>query len=180
MQFEDTALKDVVCIHLEPAEDARGFFARAWCRREMSDQGLEADVAQCNLSYNRRKGTIRGLHFQKAPFAEVKYVRCIRGAVYDVVVDLRSASPTYLKWIGIELSAENRTMLYVPKGFAHGFQTLCDDTELFYQVSTFYTPSSEGGIRWNDPFLNIQWPHPTAPIVSPKDRSWPDFAAGTS
>jgi len=175
MKIEKIKLKDAALIHLEKTQDERGFFARAWCRREMEQFNLEVDVLQCNLSYNHKKGTIRGMHFQNEPHAEVKFVRCIKGAVYDVIIDLRKTSPTYLQWIGVELSHDNRDMLYVPAGFAHGYQTLTDNTELFYQVSAYYTPDAENGIRWNDPFFKIQWPEMNAIIVSDKDQQWADF-----
>lgn len=176
MMFTETHLPGACVIDLEPSEDERGFFARAWCRREFEEHGLETNIAQCNMSFSTRKGTLRGLHFQTSPHEEVKVIRCIRGALYDVIVDLRADSPGFKRWIGIELSAENRRMLYVPRGFAHGFQTLEDNTETFYMVSAFYTPGAEGGVRWDDPTFGIQWPEAEDVEITYKDRSWPDFA----
>jgi dTDP-4-dehydrorhamnose 3,5-epimerase len=175
MIFIETKLPGAFVIDVEPIEDDRGFFARAWCRREFSEHGLSTDLAQANMSFNKRKGTLRGMHFQKAPHAEVKLVRCTRGAIYDVIVDLRPGSPTHSRWVGVELTAENRRMLYVPEGFAHGFQTLEDNTEIFYLVSEFYTPESEGGVRWSDPVFDIEWPLGAPTEISDKDRSWPDY-----
>jgi dTDP-4-dehydrorhamnose 3,5-epimerase len=162
---------------LEVREDERGFFARTWCRKEFEQHGLGTEFVQANLSHNKCKGTIRGLHFQLKPFAEAKLVRCIRGAVWDVIVDLRRDSSTYMKWFGVELSADNRRQLYVPKNFAHGYQTLVDDAEVLYHVSEFYTPDYERGIRWDDPAFSIHWPQSTGVVVSTKDQSWPAFTA---
>lgn len=175
MKFGETPLAGAFVIDIEPIEDARGFFARAWCRRELEAHGLNPSLAQANLSFNRRKGTLRGMHWQEPPHAESKLVRCTRGAIFDVAVDLRPGSVTYLQWFGAELSADNHRMLLVPEGFAHGFQTLADDTEVFYQVSEFYAPQAERGARYNDPSFNIQWPLGVA-VVSDKDAAWPDFA----
>ena len=175
MRFERTAIPGVTIIELEKHGDDRGFFARAWCAREFEEAGLNADLVQVNLSYNRERGTLRGLHYQAPPHAEAKLVRCVRGALYDVVVDLRPDSPSFLRWYGADLSAENRRALYVPEGCAHGFQTLADETEAFYQVSAFYAPESEGGYRWNDPAFAIDWPQPNPPAISDKDRAWTDF-----
>jgi dTDP-4-dehydrorhamnose 3,5-epimerase len=172
--FRETALRGAWIVELEPREDERGFFARSWSEDEFAEHGLTTRIAQCNVSWNARRATLRGLHFQAAPHAEVKLVRCIRGAIYDVIVDLRPSSPSYTRWAGVELTAENRRTLYVPEGFAHGFQTLVDDTELFYQVSEPYAPSAESGVRWDDPAFAIEWPLPH-PILSHKDRAWPDF-----
>jgi dTDP-4-dehydrorhamnose 3,5-epimerase len=174
--FTPTELDGAFVIDLEPKADERGLFARAWCEEELGRQGLDTRVAQCNLSCNHRRGTLRGLHYQAPPHAEVKLVRCTRGAVYDVIADLRPESRTYLRWIGVELSADNRTAIYVPEGFAHGYQTLTDDAETYYQVSVPYAPSAERGVRWDDPALAIDWPLPD-PILSEKDSAWPDFAA---
>jgi dTDP-4-dehydrorhamnose 3,5-epimerase len=173
--FNETELKGAFVIDLEPIEDERGFFARAWCRREFTEHGLSTDIAQANMSFNKRKGTLRGMHFQKSPHAEDKLVRCTRGAIFDVAVDLRPDSPTRSRWVGVELTSENRRMLYVPKGFAHGFQTLEDDTEIFYLVSEFYTPEAEGGARWDDPAFGIEWPLGAPAEISDKDRTWPDY-----
>jgi dTDP-4-dehydrorhamnose 3,5-epimerase len=175
MIFTETELPGAYTIDIDPREDERGFFARAWCAEEFAQYDLVTRVAQSNVSYNARRGTLRGMHYQVPPHAEVKIVRCTRGAIYDVIVDLRPESSTHRRWIGVELSADNRRMLYVPEGFAHGFQTLEDDTEAFYQVSEFYAPGAERGLRWNDPALGIEWPLPDDPIVSEKDRTWPDF-----
>jgi dTDP-4-dehydrorhamnose 3,5-epimerase len=175
--FKETELNGAYVIDLQRSEDERGFFARAWCAREFKDAGLESELAQANLSYNKSKGTLRGMHLQHPPHEEVKLVRCIRGALYDVIIDLREGSPTYGRWIGVDLTDENRRMLYVPRGFAHGFQTLRDDTEVLYLVSEFYAPGAESGLRWNDPAFQIDWPLGTPTVISEKDASWPDFPA---
>lgn len=174
MIFTEMGLPGLYLIDLKRLEDERGFFARTWCQREFIEHGLDACVVQCNTSYNHTKGTLRGLHYQAPPFAEAKLVRCTRGAIYDVVVDLRPASPTLLKWAAIELSAETRSALYVPKGFAHGFLTLVDDTEIFYQMSEFYVPDASRGLRWNDPLVMIDWPSKPG-VISTKDEAYPDF-----
>ena len=176
MVFHETPLPGAFLIELEKREDARGFFARTWCRREFEKKGLDTRIAQCSTSFNERRGTLRGLHYQVLPHAEVKLVRCTRGAIYDVIIDLRPDSPTYKQWVGAELTAENGRALYVPEGFAHGYQTLVDETETFYQVSEFYTPSAEGGVRWDDPAFAIEWRDAGEPLVSDKDRSWPDYS----
>jgi dTDP-4-dehydrorhamnose 3,5-epimerase len=175
--FAETDLRGAYVIDVEPRVDERGFFARAWCRDEFEEYGLETEIAQCNLAYNHYAGTLRGMHFQSHPHAEVKLVRCTRGAVYDVIIDLRPDSPTFMRWIGVELSAENRRMLYVPEGFAHGYQTLVDGSETFYQVSRAYVPDAGGGVRWDDPAFGIDWPPVDRRIISPKDQAWPDFAS---
>ena len=174
MIFTATRLQGAYIIDLEPIADERGFFARSWCRREFEQHGLKTDLAQCNLSFNYRKGTVRGMHLQLAPHREVKLVRCIRGAIYDVIVDLRSDSATFKSWVGVELSAESRRMFYVPEGFAHGYQTIVDNSEVFYQTSQFYQPDAECGYRWNDPAFGIQWPHEVTQI-SNKDKGYPDI-----
>ncbi len=172
MQFTRMPVKDCYLIDIEPHADARGFFARTFCAREFAAQGLCTGFVQANASYNERAGTLRGLHFQHPPQAEVKLVRCTRGALFDVVVDLRRDSPSYGRWAGAELSADNHRALYVPQGCAHGFQTLVDDTEAFYLVSAFYAPDCEGGLSWRDPAVGIDWPMaPTS--ISPKDTNWP-------
>jgi dTDP-4-dehydrorhamnose 3,5-epimerase len=176
MNFTETELAGAFLVDLERREDDRGFFARAWCAHEFADQGLSTLLVQCNISFNRLQGTLRGMHYQSPPHAEVKLVRCTRGAIYDVIIDLRPGSPTHKRWLGVELTAENGRMLYVPEGFAHGYQTLVDDTETFYQVSEFYTPSAEGGVRWDDPSFAIEWPL-TVSAISDKDASWPDYEA---
>ena len=175
MIFTETELPGAFVIDVDPREDERGFFARAWCEREFEDHGLSTRVVQCNLAYNRVKSTLRGLHYQAAPHAEVKLVRCTRGAVYDVIVDLRTDSPTFRRWIGVELTAENRRLLYIPEGFAHGYQTLEDGTETYYQVSAFHEPAAERGVRWNDPTFAIAWPPAERRVISAKDEAWPDF-----
>jgi dTDP-4-dehydrorhamnose 3,5-epimerase len=176
MIFSETPLPGVYVVEPERLEDERGFFARTFCRDEFEARGLAAGVAQCSVSFNARRHTLRGMHFQAAPHDEAKLVRCTHGAVYDVVVDLRRRSSTYLRWTAVELTAENRRMLYIPEACAHGFLTLCDATELLYQISTAYEPGASRGVRWNDPAFGIRWPH--APrVISPADRSHPDFAA---
>ena len=174
MLFHETRLEGAFVIELEKREDTRGFFARGWCQKEFEDHGLVAQVVQANISYNKKKGTVRGMHYQVAPVEETKLVRCVRGGIYDVIIDLRPESPTYKQWIGVELTAENNKMLYVPENFAHGLQTLEDDTEVIYQVSQFYTPGAERGIRWNDPAFRIEWPQDIE-VISDKDADWPDY-----
>ncbi len=178
MKFIPTTLKDAHLIEMEPFCDERGIFARAFCRTEFEGAGMKPEVAQCNISCNVRKGVLRGLHYQLGPFGETKTVRCTRGAIYDVIVDIRPWSPTCLKWFGVELTADNRRMLYVPEGFAHGYETLSDDSEVFYMVSQSYAPAFERGIRWNDPLFRIEWPLPN-PLVSKKDSAYPDFEDAT-
>jgi dTDP-4-dehydrorhamnose 3,5-epimerase len=177
MIFNETTLKGAFLIDLEPREDERGFFSRAWCQKEFEAHGLTAGIVQANLSYNKRRGTLRGLHYQAAPFEEAKLVRCTRGAIFDAIVDVRPSSPTYLQWIGVTLSGDNRRMLYVPEGFAHGFQTLEDDTDVFYQVTAFYAPGAERGARWDDPAFGIEWPDVDRRVISAKDQAWPPFTA---
>lgn len=174
MIFNETPLPKSYLIELEKKGDNRGFFARFFCENEFGAQGLITHFVQINNSLTGKKGTLRGMHYQLQPSAEVKVVRCIRGSLYDVILDLRPDSPTFGKSFGAELSAENRKMMYVPQGFAHGFVTLEDDTEALYLVSAFYAPSLERGIRYNDPTFNIQWPVPPVE-VSEKDAKWPDF-----
>ena len=175
MRFIPTALAGAFLVELEPLNDERGFFARSWCCREFAEQGLNAELVQCNISYNRTKGTLRGMHYQAHPHEEVKLIRCTSGAIYDVLIDLRPRSSTYRSWIAYELSAGDRRMLYVPAGLAHGFQTLEDHSEVFYQMSAFYDPPSARGVRWNDPVFAIDWPF-AAPVISEKDASYPDFS----
>lgn len=175
MKFTASTLPGAYVLDLEKREDERGFFARSFCEREFADQGLTPQMVQTNVSYNTKRGTLRGLHFQAAPHEEAKLVRCTRGAIYDVIVDLRPSSATYRAWYGVELTARNYRMLLVPEGFAHGFITLEDDTEVVYQVSQFYTPGAEGGLRYDDPAIGITWPEPVR-IISDKDASWPPFA----
>jgi dTDP-4-dehydrorhamnose 3,5-epimerase len=175
--FEETELPGSFVIDVEPREDARGFFARSWCAHEYEEHGLNTRLVQANLSWNPQQGTLRGMHFQRAPHAEVKVVRATQGAIYDVIIDLREDAPTFKRWIGVELTAENRRALYVPEGFAHGFQTLVPDSEVHYLVTEFYTPSAEGGVRWNDPAFGIEWPDPEHAYLSEKDAAWPDFGS---
>ena len=177
MIFTETALAGAFIVDLEPRGDERGFFARAFCQREFEARGLEPVIAQANISFNYRKGTVRGLHFQRPPHAETKFVRCSRGAILDVIVDMRPESPTYLQHVAVELTADNRRGLYVPERFAHGYQVLEDNTETTYQVGEFYTPAAEGGLRHDDPRLGIRWPLPVSDI-SDKDRRWPLLEAG--
>lgn len=178
MIFTETPLRGAFVIEPEPLGDTRGLFARTWCRREVEAHGLETRIAQCSTSFNKKKGTLRGMHYQSPPCAETKIVRCTRGAMYDVIIDLRPDSPTLTRHFGITLTADNRKMLYVPAGFAHGFQTLEDDTEVFYQISEFYSPEHSRGVRWNDPAFGIRWPDDDRTIVE-RDRNYPDFRAST-
>jgi dTDP-4-dehydrorhamnose 3,5-epimerase len=180
MIFTETELQGAYLVDIEPREDDRGFFARTWCREEFEDHGLSTEIAQCNVAYNHRAGTLRGMHFQTHEHAEVKLVRCTRGAVYDVIIDLRRQSPSFRRWIGVKLTEDNGRMLYVPKGFAHGYQTLADGTETFYQVSEAYAREAERGVRWDDPAFGIEWPPSDRRIISPKDLAWPDFAPATA
>jgi dTDP-4-dehydrorhamnose 3,5-epimerase len=156
-------------------EDERGFFARSWCRREFEARGLNPNLVQCNISFNAAKGTLRGMHYQIAPFEEAKLIRCTRGSIYDVIVDIRPGSATLGKYVGHVLTSENRTMLFVPEGFAHGFLTMEDHTEVFYQMSQFYAPERARGFRWNDPVFGIRWPGDVK-VISDRDRSYPDFS----
>lgn len=174
MIFTATDLAGAWVLDLDPHEDERGFFARVWCAREFAERGLEPRLVQSSLSFNQRRGTLRGMHFQAAPFEEVKLVRCTRGAIHDVIVDLRPESPTYTRHIAFELTADNRRQLYIPRGCAHGFQTLAADCEVVYQMSEFYTPDAGRGVRWNDPAFGIRWPI-ADPILNERDRSYPDF-----
>lgn len=177
MIFTETKLKGAYVIEPEKKGDERGFFARSFDSEIFKKYGLNPNVRQCNISYSKTKGTLRGLHFQLPPYQEAKFLRCTKGKIYDVIVDLRSTSDTYKQWIGVELSADNYKMLYAPEGFAASFQTMVDDVELFYQVSQEYAPEYERGIRWNDPMFNIDWPlEPT--VISQKDMSWPSFKEG--
>lgn len=177
MIFHKTTLKDAMLIDPEPRGDDRGFFARMMCREEFAAHGLIADFVQHNMSFSRNRGTVRGLHFQRAPHAEAKLMRCTRGEIVDVIVDLRGASPTYLQHEAFVLTAENHRLLYVPPGFAHGFQTLTDDTEVFYPVSAAYAPDMEGGVRHDDPLIGISWPLGVSELSS-KDASWPFLQPG--
>jgi dTDP-4-dehydrorhamnose 3,5-epimerase len=177
MIFTQTELPGAYLVDLEKREDERGFFARGWCQSEFRQHGLPDRVAQVNISYNRHKHTLRGFHYQVAPSQEDKLLRCTRGAVHDVMIDLRPDSPTYMRHINVELSATNYRMLLVPKGCANAFLTLQDGTEVTYLVSEFYAPSTERGVRWDDPAFGIRWPVAEPAVISDKDRSWPDFNA---
>jgi dTDP-4-dehydrorhamnose 3,5-epimerase len=172
MKFINTALQDAFIIELEKKSDHRGFFARTFCAQEFAEHGLKPTVAQCNLSFNHKKGTVRGMHYQISPATETKLVRCTQGAIYDVIIDMRPESPTFLSYIGVELTPDNYRALYVPAMFAHGYQTLTDDSEVMYQVSEFYTPGYERGLRYNDPDLQIDWPLDVT-VISEKDANWP-------
>ena len=173
--FEETSLAGAFVIGLEPHSDERGFFARTWCRNELEALGLDAQVAQCSVSFNTRAGTLRGLHFQASPYEEVKLVRCTAGAIFDVIVDLRPESPTFGRHYAVTLSKENRRTLYIPKGVAHGFQTLLPNTEVAYQMSEFYHADYARGVRWNDPSFGIDWPMTENRIINERDRTYPDF-----
>lgn len=174
MVFTETALRGAFLVAPEPHTDERGFFARTWSASEFESHALNPRLVQCSVSFNSRKGTLRGMHYQAEPFAEAKLVRCTHGAIHDVIIDLRPGSPTFTRSVGVTLSAKNRLMLYVPEGFAHGFETLADDTEVFYQISEHYSPEHGRGVRWNDPAFAIAWPaEPT--VISARDRDYPDF-----
>jgi dTDP-4-dehydrorhamnose 3,5-epimerase len=174
--FSETRLKGAWIVDLERLEDERGFFARSWCQREFAERGLNPSLVQCNISFNRKKGILRGMHYQVTPYEEAKLVRCTMGALYDVIIDLRPGSSTFRQWVAAELSASNRRMLFVPEGFAHGFQTLEDNTEVFYQMSAVYSAGHAEGVRWDDPAFGIQWP-PGDRIISARDRAYPDFVS---
>jgi len=176
MKFHRTELAGAFVVEPERLEDERGVFARTWCEREFAAQGLASAFVQCSISYNRARGTVRGMHYQAAPDQEAKLVRCTRGAIHDVAVDIRRDSPTFARHVAVELSAANRLMLYVPEGFAHGFQTLQDDTEVLYQMSRHHAPPSARGFRWNDPVFAIRFPLEVA-VIAPRDRDYPDFDA---
>lgn len=175
MIFRPTRLAGAVEIELERHEDERGFFARSFCRHEFEHHGLEPCVAQCSVSFNHRRGTLRGMHWQADPHGEAKLVRVTAGAIWDVIVDLRPGSATYGEWFGVELSADDHRAVYVPRDFAHGFQTLVDNVEVFYQMSTEYVPEAQRGARWDDPAFGIAWPI-ASPILNPRDAAYPDLA----
>jgi dTDP-4-dehydrorhamnose 3,5-epimerase len=174
MKFQETKISGVFEIHIEPHSDERGFFARTWCEKEFKSKGLNPALVQCSISLNTRKGTLRGMHYQAAPFPETKVVRCTRGAIYDVVLDLRPASVTFKDSIGVVLTAQKRNMIYVPAGCAHGFLTLEDEAEVFYQISEFHHPESARGVRWNDRAFSIDWPGKVE-VISERDGNYPDF-----
>ena len=175
MRFEEQVLSGVYLVDCDVFGDERGAFARAWMPEEFAARSLETHFAQGSIATTRNRGTIRGLHWQVAPVEQIKTVRVTRGAVFDVVVDLRRDSLTYGQWVGTELSADNRRLLYVPAGFAHGYQTLCDDTDVFYFASAPYSPAHEAGVRWNDPAFDVKWPLGTPTVISPRDAGYPDF-----
>jgi dTDP-4-dehydrorhamnose 3,5-epimerase len=171
MIFTETPLRGAFLVEPEKFEDSRGFFALSWSERDFAARGLNAHLAECNISFNHKRGTLRGMHFQIEPHAQAKLVRCTMGAIYDVLVDLRPASSTFMKWTAAELTADNHRMLFIPEGFAHGFQTLTDDTEVFYQMSSPYVPEAASGLRWNDPALAIEWPLEVS-VISERDTQW--------
>lgn len=175
MKFIETGLKGAYMIETEPISDNRGFFARSWCEQEFRDYGLNPNLVQCNISFNTKKGTLRGMHYQIKPHEEAKLVRCTQGSIYDVIIDIRSESNTFKQWFGVELTAKNHKMLYIPEGFAHGFQTLEDDTEVFYQMSNFYHPECARGIRFDDPSFGIKWILTEDLIISEKDQNYANF-----
>ena len=172
--FQETKLPGVFVLEMVGQEDDRGMFVRTWCEREFARHGLNPRIVQCSASFNRKRGTLRGMHYQAAPYQEAKLVRCTAGAIYDVAIDLRRDSPTYTEWIAIELTAKDYRMLYIPEGFAHGFQTLENNTDVSYQMSEFYDPAYARGVRWDDPAFNIQWP-PADRIMSSRDATYPNF-----
>jgi dTDP-4-dehydrorhamnose 3,5-epimerase len=174
MRFTETPLAGAFVIEADRFDDARGFFARTYCAREFAERGLDARVAQANLSYNDRRGTLRGMHYQRPPHAEAKLVRCTRGAIHDVIIDLRPASKTFRSHFAVRLDEDNRTLLYVPEGFAHGYLTLADRTEVAYQMSVPYAPDHGAGVRWDDPAFGIRWPEPVV-VIAERDRTYPDF-----
>jgi dTDP-4-dehydrorhamnose 3,5-epimerase len=179
MVITAATLPGAFVVDVERYEDERGFFARSWCQREFEAHGLNPRLVQCSVSRNHRKGTLRGMHYQVAPNAEVKLVRCTSGAIYDVIIDLRPDSPTFRQHLGVELSEENQRALYIPEGFAHGYLTLTDAAEIFYQMSEFYEPAAARGVRWNDPAFAIDWPGAVL-VISPRDRDYPDFEVNRS
>jgi len=174
MKFSPLSLEGAFQIDLELSKDDRGFFARSFCSKEFNEYNINIDIKQCNLSYNKEKGTLRGRHYQSFPHEEAKLVSCNKGSIYDVIIDIKPDSSTYLKWAAFELSRNNRRMLYIPEGFAHGFQTLEDEVDVFYHMFEYYTPNVAKGIRWNDPLFNIKWPLPISEI-SEKDISYEDY-----
>lgn len=174
MIFRETGLKGAFLIEIEKREDERGFFGRSWCRKEFAEHGLDSRIEQCNISFNIKKGTLRGMHYQIKPFEEAKLVRCTRGSLFDVIIDLHRDSPSYRMHFGAVLTPENDQMLYVPEGFAHGFLTLEDSTEAHYQISESYAPEHARGFRWNDPAFSIVWPAEVK-VISERDRNYPDF-----
>jgi dTDP-4-dehydrorhamnose 3,5-epimerase len=179
VRFVPTKLEGAYVVEPERHEDERGFFARTWSGDELAERGLASDLSQCSISRNTKAATLRGMHFQVAPHEEAKLVRCTGGAIFDVIVDLRPGSPTHAEWVGIELTAESGTALYIPKGFAHGFQTLVDGAEVFYMISDPYVPEAASGVRWDDPAFGIDWPPAASRIINERDRSWEDYRPGS-
>ncbi len=175
MKFIETRLKGAYIIKLEKIEDERGFFARSFCKNEFSKYSLKNEIVQCNISYNKKKNTLRGMHFQIRPYAETKIVTCISGAIFDVIIDLRKDSATYCHWISVELTEDNGTMLYIPEGFAHGFQTLTNNSTVYYQMTEFFHPEAARGVRWDDPAFGIDWPEADNRIISKKDWEYIEF-----
>lgn len=174
MIFTETKLKGAFIVDIQPHEDERGFFARSWCEDEFKRHGLNPNLAQCNISFNKKRGTLRGMHYQVEPYPEVKLVRCTMGSIYDVIIDLRKDSSTFKQWFAVDLTAQNRRALYIPEGFAHGFQTLEDNTEVFYQMSEFYHPECARGVRWDDPEFGVEWKFPLVGM-SLRDCQYPGF-----
>jgi len=179
MIFTETKLKGVFLIEPERHEDERGFFARSWSPREFEAHGLDSRIVESNISFNKKRGTVRGMHYQAAPYGQAKLVRCTAGAIFDCVIDLRPSSATFRQWLGVELTARNRLMVHVPVGFAHGFQTLENETEVFYEMSHAYVPGSSMGVRWDDPVFGIQWPLEVS-VVNDRDRHYPDYSVRTN
>jgi len=175
MRFIETKLKGAFVIELDKFEDERGFLALSWSAKDFAAQGLDAHLVECTISRNRLKGTLRGMHFQGPPYAQPKLIRCTRGAVYDIALDLRRDSPTFKQWIGVELTETNHLALYIPAGFAHGYQTLIDESEVFYQMSEVYAPEYARGVRWDDPAFGIDWPPCEQRTIIERDRTYPDF-----
>ena len=175
MRFVPVGLEGAYLIELDRREDERGFFARTWCRETFLEQGLNAELSQCSISRTADAGTLRGMHFQRAPHEEAKLIRCTRGAVFDAIIDLRPDSPTHMAWFGARLTAEEGTALYAPEGFAHGFQTLTDDAEVLYMISHPYMPEAAAGVRWDDPAFAIEWPEAVRRTMNERDRTWPDY-----
>jgi dTDP-4-dehydrorhamnose 3,5-epimerase len=173
--FTPLSLSGAYIVDVQPFTDGRGFFARSFCQNEFADRKLRTNVVQCNISFNTKRGTLRGMHYQASPKAEAKLVRCTRGRIYDVIIDLRPESPTYCRWEAVEMSSSDRRALYIPERFAHGFQTLEDETEVFYQMFEFFSPDHAAGVRWDDPAFGIHWPLPE-PIMSDRDRSYPTYS----
>jgi dTDP-4-dehydrorhamnose 3,5-epimerase len=179
MKVSPAPLYRAAVLEMEPIQDSRGYFVRSYCKKTLLEHGISFEMVQSNVAYNRRHGTLRGMHFQLPPYSEDKIVSCIQGAIYDVIIDLNLESPTFGQWFGVTLSAENNLSLYVPKGFAHGYQTLTDNTSIHYMVSEYYTPTHESGVRWNDVAFGIQWPIMDDLIISVKDERWADFNSVT-